>query len=168
MFKHGAAWLHWPACACGWVLSVTMPHAVAEPVPACSMVMRDCTAAQQTLAVPRAPSNALRDRTKAQLDRAQRRVDAARQSEGGSALKLDRVEIEGEREATGDAVKSAFERNLPALPRSGIEEWVRDDGARCTVNHDCRGIFCMAVCTRGAGSMGNNAGGPGGFSVIQR
>jgi hypothetical protein len=156
------------ALAAALVACAALARAVlAGAPPACSVVMRDCTAASPRAGVYNASGSALRDRTKSQLDRAQRRIDSAMQSDGG-ALKLDRVEIEGEREAAVDKVKSAFEKSLPQPLRIGIEEWVRDDGARCTVNHDCRGIFCAAVCTNGVGSMGNNRAGPGGFSIIQR
>jgi hypothetical protein len=76
--------------------------------------------------------------------------------------KIDRVEVEGARLEQRDEVKDAFERNLPPPKKTGVEEVVLDNGARCTINHDCVGLFCTTLCTAGNGTLGNQI--PGGIS----
>jgi hypothetical protein len=130
----------------------------------CSVVLLDCT--QRETATASTPLPARKNAAvKERLDANRARLASANspESSGGSQV-LHSVVVEGQAEpAAGDAVKNAFNRNLPAPKRAGIEHWVRDDGARCMVDHDCRGIFCSAVCTVGDGSMGNQR--PGGFSL---
>jgi hypothetical protein len=130
----------------------------------CSVVLLDC--AQRETVTAGTPSLARKQATvKERLDANRARLANANSPESSSVSQaLHSVVVEGQAEpAAGDAVKNAFNRNLPAPKRTGIEHWARDDGARCMVDHDCRGVFCSAVCTAGDGSMGNQR--PGGFSV---
>jgi hypothetical protein len=107
------------------------------------------------------------DPTQRALENARRAVPPQGKSReaaaAASAAKLDRVEVEALRPNQRDPVKEAFDRNLPPPKRTGVEEVMLDNGARCITNHDCGGPFCTRVCTAGNGTLGNQV--PGGFSL---
>lgn len=93
----------------------------------------------------------------------QQRNQATRdQPNTNGTRKIDRVEVESTRLEQRDEVKESFNRNLPPPPKTGTEEVVLDNGARCIIDHNCVGPFCNTVCTGGNGTMGNQI--PGGIS----
>jgi hypothetical protein len=154
--SHALAWLLLGIAAIG------SAQAAAQDEQPCSVIMVDCvqTAPPAQLRAPaKAPSP-----LKQQLDAGRVRLARPPSAVAQDAQSLGAIVIEGQSELSPrDPVKSAFERHLPAARRSGVENWVRDDGARCTVDHDCRGIFCAVMCTAADGSMSNHR--PGGFSL---
>jgi hypothetical protein len=140
--------------------------AVAAPPP-CSVVKTDCPQAAKPYVKPATPKQDLDQR----LQAGQERLAGTAPPSSGSAQTIGLIVVEGQSEpALGNVVKGAFERYLGPAPRVGTETWVRDDGAICSVNHNCRGLFCGVMCTAGAGSLGNRKlpDGNSGINIIQR
>ncbi|MGL4573960.1 MAG: hypothetical protein ACRCV9_04135 [Burkholderiaceae bacterium] len=141
--------------------------AFAEPPSTCSVVMTDCAQGTKPYVRPATPKQNLDQR----LQSGRERLAGNAQSGSVSAQSIGAIVVEGQSEPVpGNVVKGAFERHLGAAPRVGTETWVRDDGAICSVNHDCRGLFCTVMCTAGKGTLGNRKipDGNSGINIIQR
>jgi hypothetical protein len=155
------------ASACSLAILLLLAGAAFAEPPPCSVVMTDCPQAAKPYVKPATPKQSLDQR----LQSGRERLGGNAQSGRGSAQSIGSIVVEGQSEpALGNAVKGAFERYLGPAPRVGEESWVRDDGAICSVNHNCRGLFCGVMCTAGAGTLGNRKmpDGSSGINIIQR
>jgi hypothetical protein len=125
--------------------------------PICDSVVLSCAQQSTALVKSETVSNHQASPLKKGLDAAQQSLKKnSPTSQGGSAERLGRVVIEEQSLlTTQDPIKQAFERHLPTPKKSGIEEVVLDNGARCTIDHDCIGLFCKTLCTAGNGTLGN-------------
>jgi hypothetical protein len=145
------------------------PRALARPSPSPSpAAVRPAPTLEQSL-VPEQRAVPADPKARA-LDNLKRAVPAQQvqtQPRSTSAQVVERVEVEGLRPQQRDEVKEAFDRNLRQPGKTGVETYVRDDGARCTVNHDCRGPGCAVLCTGTQETMGNRKM-PDGINLIQR
>lgn len=146
---------------CALLVAIGGAHAAAQDEKPCSVIVVGCV---QSAPPAQAKTPAKPSPLKQQLDAGRARLAQPQAAAQRDAQSLGAIVVEEQSELSPrDPVKNAFERNLPAARRSGVENWVRDDGARCTMDHDCRGIFCAVICTAADGSMGSQR--PGGFNL---